>query len=308
MSDLSSHRPAIANRRGAPAVRHALYSRESRSRLLDLSIGLVENLSRDRHEITAEDFCQVFQICLPYRGLGVWHVGRDDVVADANQVLFVSGGESYRMSGPVRGGYAELIVTPDLDVLSEIARTNGRGPATHPLFRRRSCRAVPALQGFRTRFMVWATGSPPDDLEAEEIVVSLLRAALRGDGVGSRSCGPTTARIVRRAKMVLEMHLSSRVRLMDVARMVGASPAYLTDTFRRIEGISLHRYLTHLRLSRALVELPHANDLTAVALETGFSSHSHFSSVFRRAFGCTPSEFRETARVKRVLRRLPAAG
>jgi AraC-like DNA-binding protein len=47
-----------------------------------------------------------------------------------------------------------------------------------------------------------------------------------------------------------------------------------------------------LRLSRALVELPHANDLTTLAFDLGFSSHSHFTVSFRRAFGCTPSEFR----------------
>jgi len=54
--------------------------------------------------------------------------------------------------------------------------------------------------------------------------------------------------------------------------------------------------LMQLRLSYALAELPHTDDLTMLALETGFSSHSHFSAVFRRAFGCTPSQFREMAR------------
>ncbi len=64
----------------------------------------------------------------------------------------------------------------------------------------------------------------------------------------------------------------------------------------RVEGVSLHRYLMQLRLARALVELPHAEDLAALALALGFSSHSHFSAAFRRAFGCTPSQFRQTAR------------
>jgi AraC-like DNA-binding protein len=63
-----------------------------------------------------------------------------------------------------------------------------------------------------------------------------------------------------------------------------------------VEGVPLHGYLTQLRLARALVELPHASDLTTLALDLGFSSHSHFTAVFRAAFGCTPSQFRETAR------------
>ncbi len=94
-------------------------------------------------------------------------------------------------------------------------------------------------------------------------------------------------------------HLSTTQRnlsLSDVGQAVGASPAYLTDVFRREEGVALHQYLTHLRLARALAELPHADDLTVLALDLGFSSHSHFSAVFRRVFGLTPSRFRETTR------------
>jgi AraC family transcriptional regulator len=32
--------------------------------------------------------------------------------------------------------------------------------------------------------------------------------------------------------------------------------------------------------------------LTTVALETGFASHAHFSTVFRAALGVTPSSYR----------------
>jgi AraC-like DNA-binding protein len=272
---------------------------ESRTRLLDLSVGLVENLRCDgvRRCTRLEDFSPEFQVCLPYRGILVWHVGRDEVVGDANQVLFVTGGESYRISGPLPTGYAELIITPALCVLSEISRAAEAHLSAHPLFRRRSWRANPRLQSFRGRFLCWATGaSDVDDIEADELVIALLRSALQVDAPRDRPCGPTTARLIRRTKEFLEAELSNRLRLIDVGRAVGASPAYLTDIFRRVEGTSLHQYLTRLRLSRALLELPHAEDLTMLALDVGFSSHSHFSAAFRRAFGCTPSQFRQTTR------------
>jgi AraC-like DNA-binding protein len=111
-----------------------------------------------------------------------------------------------------------------------------------------------------------------------------------------RSPCATTARLLRRTKEFLAAELSNRIVLADVGRAVGASPAYLTDLFRRLEGTSLHQYLIQLRLARALVELPHTGDLTCLALDVGFSSHSHFSAAFRRAFGCTPSQFRQTTR------------
>jgi AraC family transcriptional regulator len=278
----------------------------SRTRLLDLSVGLVEDLRAASASRVpgAEGFSPEFQCALPYRGLLVWHVGRDQVVGDANQVLFVTGGEAYRVSQPLASGYAELIVTPSIDVLTELTHGTGVTLAAHPLFRRRSRRATPWLQSFRARFLSWAhDGAAPDSaegasgdaLEAEELVLALLRAALHEEKAGNEPNG-STQRLIRRTKAFLEAELANPIKLSDVSRAVGASPAYLTHVFRRVEGTSLHRYLVQLRLARALVELPRVDDLTTLAVDIGFSSHSHFTAAFRRAFGTTPSEFRTTSR------------
>lgn len=284
---------------GISAEEVAGQATESRTCLLNPSVARVEILRRKscRHDRTVEDFSADYQVCFPYQGMFTWHVEGDDVVGDPNQIIFVRGGEGYSISGPVSGGYAELIISPDIEVLSEIARVNGGGLFEHPLFRRRHLRASPSLQILRSRFIHWATRSDQvDALEADESVIALLRAAVHDGGAHRVQCGAATARLIRRTKAFLEAALSNRIRLDDVGRAVGASPAYLTDVFSKVEGVSLHQYLMQLRLSYALAELPHTDDLTMLALETGFSSHSHFSAVFRRAFGCTPSQFREMAR------------
>ena len=256
---------------------------DTRRTLLNLGSGLVEDVRGDE----GRGFSADFQIALPYRGLFVWQVGDDEIVGDPNQVLFVKGGEAYRVK---TRGFAELIITPHDEVVSELKM------ATHPLFRRRAFRADPHLQSFRTRFLHWARDADPDPLRAEELMLKLLRAAMQQDDRRGQSCGATTARLIRRTKEILQAQLSERIRLTDVARSVGASPAYLTDLFTRVEGLSLHQYLTRLRLAHALVELPHTDDLTTLALDLGFSSHSHFTYAFRRGFGCTPSEFRASTR------------
>lgn len=266
-----------------------------RTRLLQSSIGLVEDVRSAGISVrkSQESFSDEFQVCLPYRGLFVWHVGGDEVVGDANQVLFVVGGESYYLSQPRCGDYAELIITPDQELLEEVADRPRASLSFHPLFRRRSRRAGFQLQKLRSRFVEHATSE--DWTALDEWTVALLRAALDTDGQTSEP-SRATRRLIRRAKEFLEANLARRIRLADVARAVGASPAYLTDVFRRVEGVPLHGYLTQLRLARALVELRRADDLTTLALDLGFSSHSHFTAVFRRAFGCTPSRFRESTR------------
>ena len=88
-----------------------------------------------------------------------------------------------------------------------------------------------------------------------------------------------------------------RLTLGEIAREVGVTPVYLTQEFSRSEGVPLYRYQMRLRLNRALVELPHCTDITGLALDLGFSSHSHFTAVFGRAFGLTPSDYRSISQL-----------
>jgi AraC-like DNA-binding protein len=53
-----------------------------------------------------------------------------------------------------------------------------------------------------------------------------------------------------------------------------------------------------LRLARALDLLGDYFDLTGLALDLGFSSHSHFSAAFKQAYGQTPLEFQRSAGVR----------
>ena len=46
------------------------------------------------------------------------------------------------------------------------------------------------------------------------------------------------------------------------------------------------------------VGLAEYDDLTELGLALGFSSHSHFSSSFRRIYGQSPAEFRRAARLR----------
>jgi AraC family transcriptional regulator len=272
-----------------------------RALLMDNALGLVENLRVAGPRASGargESYSPHFQICLPYRGAFVWHVGRDDVIADPNRVLFVTGEEEFGVSRPVRGGFAELIVTVRPDLLADLSGVPERRLADHVRFRQRSSPASAALQRLGIEFLhAHRHGDGDDDggLAAEEWLVSFVRASLEPAGA-IEEVSPSTLRLVGRAKMYLAAHSSEPVRLERIARAAGTTPAYLTSVFRRVEGRPLHKYLVQLRLARALVELPKTPDLTALACDLGFSNHSHFTAVFRRTFGCTPSAFRDSMR------------
>src|SRR5262249_21779409 len=104
---------------------------------------------------------------------------------------------------------------------------------------------------------------------------------------------------VEAAKTYLASRLGERITLDDIARAVHASPFHLARIFGERTGVPLHRYLTRLRLRAALERLAGgAGDLTALALDLAFSSHSHFADAFRREFGRTPSDVRRGASLR----------
>jgi AraC family transcriptional regulator len=99
---------------------------------------------------------------------------------------------------------------------------------------------------------------------------------------------------VDRVKVLLAGDLSRRWSLAEIANEIRGSPVYLTQIFQQVEGLPLYRYHLRLRLARALDLIPQRDDLSALAQDLGFSSHSHFTAAFRQAYGMTPAGFRNS--------------
>jgi AraC family transcriptional regulator len=73
------------------------------------------------------------------------------------------------------------------------------------------------------------------------------------------------------------------------------SPFHLAHLFRDDTGLSVHQYLLRLRMALALRRLgDDETSLSRLALDLGFSSHSHFTACFRRQFNASPAEIRAT--------------
>ena len=103
--------------------------------------------------------------------------------------------------------------------------------------------------------------------------------------------------LIAAAKRYTASQAGKRIRLADVGRALHISPEYLTSIFREVEGIPFYQYSLRKRLEQAVRLLPeYASGLSELALELDFSSHSHFTTAFRQAFGCSPAAFRQRAR------------
>jgi AraC family transcriptional regulator len=260
------------------------------------------------------------QIVLMRYGAFRKHFGRRSVTADVNQAVFFSKESTYRVSHPADCGDRGTVFVPSPQTLNDIVRELDTTIDDHPE------RPFPFVIGPCASDVFWLhrelaqrldevvdTQSPlagppePDPLWIEvtalQIISDVMEAAFARHGLeapsGKRRREGTEdghADRVEAAKAYLASRMSERVTLDDIARAVGASPFHLARLFQRRTGAPLHRYLMCLRLRASLERLADgANDLTALALELGFSSHSHFTDSFRREFGRAPSDVRRGA-------------
>lgn len=235
------------------------------------------------------------QMVFPYRGVYVRHVGQQQAVAEANQVLFFNAWQGYRISHPVAGGDASLTLILGEPQLGELARrellVDGPGVIFHPQRLRIDART----QALAARLRHGLRRGTVEPLEAESLALTLVQRTLGSRTTHRSGASAGRQRLVDRAKLVLASDLARRWTLADIGAEMRVSPVYLTQLFQQVEGLPLYRYQLHLRLARALNLLAEYDDLSALALEVGFSSHSHFSAAFRQVYGESPSAFRQSA-------------
>jgi AraC-like DNA-binding protein len=244
-----------------------------------------------------EECASATLLVFPYRGVYVRHVGSSDSVAEANQVLFFNQAEAYAVSHPVTGGDACLSLSIDEALLRELAprdQVSGSGPL---IFHARHKPIDPRSQALTALLRHSLTQGAAEILEAETLALTLVRRAL-GERNPIRTVTYGKRKLVDRAKLILSGDPARRWTLAEIAAEAGVSPVYLTQLFQQVEGVPLYRYQLRLRLARALDRLDRAEDLTELALDLGFSSHSHFTAAFRQAYGRSPADFRRSVHLR----------
>lgn len=130
-------------------------------------------------------------------------------------------------------------------------------------------------------------------LAIEALILEMLIEVSRGFTIASERKPP---RWLQQARVFIYEHFSQKFSLEDVASGVGVHPIYLASEFRRHYQCTVGECVRRLRIEFACRELTeNKTSLAEIALAAGFSSQSHFSSVFKRMTGMTPNTYRATA-------------
>lgn len=128
-------------------------------------------------------------------------------------------------------------------------------------------------------------------LASEGIILEIIAAFARSSSAAVTGAKPPTW--LRAARDFLHETAPAPPSMRRLAQVACRHEIHLAREFRRFFGTSVGLYARRLRSEHAakLLRRPYLS-ISDVALECGFSSHSHLCREFRLHFGLTPSQFR----------------
>jgi AraC family transcriptional regulator len=240
-------------------------------------------------------------VVLPFAGVFAKHdaPGRH-VVGTPSHAVFIRAETPYRIGFPGAVGDQAIVLRFDDAVApDEAGRLRGgetlrsHGLLTADVMMRRDL--------LRLRL----AGPAADRLELEALGLELLRlclGSLRGETFPQQPAGHLRrARAVERVKEAVAVAPADPWTIARLARIANLSPFHLCRVFQELAGTSIYAYVLRERLAQGLnAVLEGGDDITAIAFDAGFASHSHFTARFRRFFGCTPSALRRTMRAEKI--------
>ena len=128
--------------------------------------------------------------------------------------------------------------------------------------------------------------------ELEDCVLNLCRECIRRN---QDSDSLWQEDVIQRARRYIDACYNTEISLEETAEAVGVSKFYLSRLFKLRLGTNYSTYLTEKRVHMAasLIEAQRELSNREIAERVGFRDPDYFGKVFKRAFGCTVSEYRE---------------
>jgi AraC family transcriptional regulator len=234
-----------------------------------------------------------YMFILAFDDLTRMRIGGKTLAAQPGRLFALSPGiphEELPSDAPPR--YIAILVDPVFFSEQLLCYPAGQGGHFAGVYFAAPAELLPLLK----RFMVEADSDLPGTTHVLhglefEICHLLIRAAL---GIAAVDRQITSRLEVNRVVEFLNAHSRSKITIKDMAERAGMSPSHFARIFKNEMGAPPMVYLLQLRLRKAKkLLLAGDRSITEIAFECGFSSGSHFSTLFRRRFKVSPARFKD---------------
>lgn len=96
------------------------------------------------------------------------------------------------------------------------------------------------------------------------------------------------------AKQLIRAHYKEKFSLSELAGTMYVNGSYLIRAFKEVTGFTLLQYHNYVRCEEAARLLKETTQsISFISCETGFTSSSHFTRIFKKTTGKTPSRYRD---------------
>jgi len=142
---------------------------------------------------------------------------------------------------------------------------------------------------------------PTGALYGETLALGLAARLRRGYATANDSPhvykGGMAPQVLRRVLDFIHDNLGEELRMESLATVAGLSHYRFAHNFKLAEGVAPHQYVIHVRMERGKQMLRETEkSIAEIALAVGCQSSSHFTRLFRRATGVTPTDYRAAFR------------
>jgi AraC family transcriptional regulator len=227
--------------------------------------------------------------CFILEGSYTEQCGKRTEIYDSGCVVFHPEAETHVDSFHKKGGHILSVAFSDV----RLARLRLLAPVLTRMAHQRGGKAAWAARRLFEEFQA------PDMISAlaiEGLVLEILAEEVREPSI--RATGRPPGWLCR-AKDLVHARFDEKLSLDTIAGEVGIHPVHLARAFRNFYHCSIGDYVRRRRVEFACRQLGLPGiSLATIALAAGFCSQSHFTTVFQRYTGMTPSTFRGRTRAR----------
>lgn len=190
--------------------------------------------------------------------------------------------------------YLDITVKKEFleQVSSEVSRTNKINlQRIEAAF---SYRLVEAIAGFKNEILMYGESNQlMIDSITTQMVVQLLRD-INGDIPAGRETAFKDQQSIKNAIDYMQSYYSCSITITDICQTVHLSPNYFIRCFKEQTGQTPYQYLTEIRIRKAQQMLKKINySIGEIATLCGFVNSGHFSTLFKRYVGISPTDYRK---------------
>lgn len=126
------------------------------------------------------------------------------------------------------------------------------------------------------------------------ILIDIIRYLNESNNI---SLNPSILKIIH----FMRIHFKEPITLNDIAGSINFAPTYCSQIFSNTLGISIKKYLIHLRLTYAR-KLLLSTDMTIseICYCSGFNDFSNFMKLFKKSYNITPKQYRYNCAAKKT--------